>query len=33
MEFYKGHPLHEMGDNWYKNLFKDYIKDRDCITP
>ncbi len=35
MEFYKGHPfLHEMAfDHWHKNLFKDYIKDRDCITP
>jgi len=35
MDFYKGHPfLHEMAfDNWHKNLFKDYIKDRDCITP
>jgi len=35
MDFYKGHPfLHEMAfDNWHKNLFKDYIKDRDIITP
>ena len=35
MEFYKGHPqLHELAyDHWHKNLFKDYIKDRDCITP
>lgn len=35
MDFYKGHPqLHELAyDNWHKNLFKDYIKDRDCITP
>ena len=35
MDFYKGHPqLHELAyDHWHKNLFKDYIKDRDCITP
>lgn len=35
MDFYKGHPqLHELAyDNWHKNLFKDYIKDRDIITP
>lgn len=35
MDFYKGHPqLHELAyDHWHKNLFRDYIKDRDCITP
>ena len=35
MDFYKGHPqLHELAyDNWHKNLFKDYIKDRDCYSP
>ena len=35
MDFYKGHPqLHELAyDHWHKNLFKDYIKDRDCFTP
>ena len=35
MDFYKGHPqLHELAyDNWHKNLFKDYIKDRDIVTP
>ena len=26
--------LHELAyDNWHKNLFKDYIKDRDCYSP
>ena len=35
MDFYKGHPqLHELAyDNWHKNLFKDYIKDRDIVSP
>lgn len=35
MDFYKGHPhLHELAyDHWHKNLFKDYIRDRDCYTP
>ena len=34
-DFYKGHPtLHERAyDNWHKNLFRDYVKERDCITP
>ena len=35
MDFYKGHPqLHELAyDNWHKNLFKDYLKDRDIVSP
>lgn len=35
MDFYKGHPtLHKRAfDVWHKNLFEDYIKDRDCISP
>jgi hypothetical protein len=35
MNFYKGHPvLHKYAfDSWHKNLFEDYIKDRDCVTP
>jgi hypothetical protein len=34
MDMYKGHPtLHSRAfDNWHKNLFKDYIKDRNCVT-
>lgn len=33
-DFYKGHPvLHgKCFDNWHKNLFEDYIKDRDCVS-
>jgi hypothetical protein len=35
MNFFKGHPiLHKYAfDNWHKNLFEDYIKNRDCVTP
>lgn len=35
MNFYKAHPkLHKYAfDNWHKNLFEDYIKSRDCVTP
>jgi len=35
MNFFKAHPvLHKYAfDNWHKNLFEDYIKDRDCVTP
>ena len=35
MNFFKGHPiLHKYAfDNWHKDLFRDYIKDRDCVTP
>lgn len=35
MNFFKGHPvLHKYAfDNWHKNLFEDYIKDRDCVSP
>jgi hypothetical protein len=35
MNFFKGHPiLHKYSfDNWHKNLFEDYIKPRDCVTP
>lgn len=34
MDMYKGHPtLHSRAfDNWHKNLFKDYVKDRNCVT-
>ena len=35
MNFYKAHPkLHKYAfDSWHKNLFEDYIKSRDCVTP
>lgn len=35
MDFYKGHPtLHKRAfDVWHKNLFVDYVKDRNCKTP
>jgi len=35
MDFYKGHPvLHERAyDVWHKNLFQDYIKNRNCVSP
>ena len=35
MDFYKGHPtLHKRAyDVWHKNLFEDYIKHRDCVSP
>lgn len=35
MDFYKGHPtLHKRAyDVWHKNLFEDYIKERNCVTP
>ena len=35
MNFYKAHPvLHKYAfDNWHKNLFEDYLKSRDCVTP
>jgi len=35
MDFYKGHPtLHKRAyDVWHKNLFEDYIKDRNCVSP
>ncbi len=34
MDMYKGHPsLHRRAfDNWHKGLFKDKIKDRNCVT-
>jgi len=34
MDMYKGHPtLHKRAfDNWHKNLFKDYLKDRNIVT-
>lgn len=34
-DFFKGHPtLHEkVFDHWHKNLFEDYIKDKDIISP
>ena len=34
-DFFKGHPTLDgkVYDHWHKNLFRDYIKDRDCITP
>src|SRR6056300_1593454 len=35
MDFFKGHPaLHNRSyDIWHKGLFKQFIKDRNCITP
>lgn len=35
MDLYKGHPiLHKKAfDVWHKNLFEDYIKERNCVTP
>ena len=35
MNFYRSHPvLHKYAyDSWHKNLFEDYIKERDCVTP
>jgi len=34
MDMYKGHPtLHARAfDNWHKDLFESYVKDRNCIT-
>ena len=33
-DFYKGHPVlhNKCFDNWHKNLFEEYIKDRDCVS-
>lgn len=35
MDFFKGHPtLHSRAyDVWHKNLFEDYIKNRNCCSP
>jgi ADP-heptose:LPS heptosyltransferase len=35
IDFYRGHPiLHKRAfDNWHKNLFETYLKNRDIITP
>lgn len=35
MNFFKAHPvLHKHAyDNWHKNLFEDYLKQRDCVSP
>lgn len=35
MDMYKGHPtLHKRAfDNWHKDLFETYIKDRNCVSP
>jgi len=34
-DFYKGHPTlgTKAYDFWHKNLFEEYIKDRNCVTP
>jgi len=34
-DFYKGHPDldHRVYDHWHKNLFEQFLKDRDIVTP
>tara|TARA_B110000503_G_scaffold113492_2_gene170364 strand:+ start:2806 stop:3825 length:1020 start_codon:yes stop_codon:yes gene_type:complete len=34
-DFYKGHPTlgRRTYDTWHKNLFEQYIKDRNCVSP
>ena len=34
-DFFRGHPKLDgrVYDNWHKNLFEDYLKDRDCVSP